>query len=71
MYELFLIACVGAKICQYITAPIDYPTIARCQMAASLAAGRVGGSEDAAWPLKYEFQCTPKTRVADLREKRG
>lgn len=70
MYELFLVACVGAKICQYISAPITYPTITRCEIAAALVAGQVRGTKEPGMRLEYSRECTPErdlaTRQSDL-----
>lgn len=70
MYELFLIACVGVKMCQYISAPISYPTEFRCHMAAALVAGQVRGNRHPGLKLDYKHTCTRKTDVATLATKR-
>ena len=60
MYELFLVACIGARICEYIHAPIFYPTENRCQIAAALVAGQVRGKMRPGLKLDYDFSCTQK-----------
>ncbi len=67
MYELFLVACVGAKICQYVTVPYDYPTEARCHIAAAVLAGQLRGTRAPGLELKYRHDCQRKYPVAELK----
>ena len=67
MYELFLVACVGAKLCQYVTVPYDYPTEARCHIAAALVAGQVRGTREAGLKLSYSHECQRRYPVAVLK----
>jgi hypothetical protein len=69
MYELFLVACVGVKICQYLTAPISYPTESRCHIAAALLAGQVRGTENPGKRFEYRHECQRKFSVAELKPK--
>jgi hypothetical protein len=66
MYELFLVACIGAKICQYLAVPISYPTESRCRIAAALIAGQVRGTRNPGQTLKYDYECERKLPVAEL-----
>ncbi|NBC32212.1 MAG: hypothetical protein GVY13_05995 [Alphaproteobacteria bacterium] len=57
MYELLLIACVGARFCEYVVSPIAYPTQSRCAANAALLAGTVRGRYDPAWAHEFRFVC--------------
>jgi hypothetical protein len=64
MFELFLIACVGPKLCDYITAPIPYHTVERCQQQAAIIAGQVRGRAAPGLKLEFETHCEPRFSVA-------
>ena len=66
MYELFLVACVGAKICQYLTAPIVYPTESRCRIAAALLAGQLRGTRSPGRKLEYRHECRYQFSIAEF-----
>lgn len=66
MYELFVVACVGAQLCQYIFAPIAYPTITHCNIAASIIAGEVRGRHQPGLPLSYRHECTQKHPIGPV-----
>lgn len=57
MYELFLIACVGGRICDYTLIPMLYTTEARCEQQAALLAGMQRGSRPPGLGLSYRFRC--------------
>ena len=70
MYELFLVACVGVKLCQYVTVPYSYPTETRCHIAAALVAGQVRGARASGLDLSYRHDCQRKFPVAGLKIRR-
>jgi hypothetical protein len=70
MYELFLVACVGVKLCQYVMVPYSYPTESRCRIAAAMLAGQVRGSRESGLDLTYRHDCNRKFPVAELAIKR-
>jgi hypothetical protein len=64
MFELFVIACVGLKTCEYITAPIAYPSLERCEQQAAIIAGQVRGRRPPGLKLEFETHCEPRFSVA-------
>ena len=62
MFELFVVACVAARACEYITAPLTYPTEARCAEQAAILAGMVRARHSLR-ELSYEYTCSPTDRV--------
>lgn len=68
MYELFLVACVGLNVCDYVAVPVTYESEARCIQQAALIAGMVNGRYDIAGPLTVRYTCTSqedRTAAAD------
>jgi hypothetical protein len=65
MYELFLVACVGLNVCDYLAVPVAYETEAQCAQQAALIAGMVNGRYDLAEPLTWRYECrSPEDRTA-------
>ena len=58
VYELFLVACVGLNVCDYVAVPVAYETEAACAKQAALIAGMVNGRYDIAEPLVWRYECT-------------
>jgi len=58
VYELFLVACVGLNVCDYLAVPVTYETEAACARQAALIAGMVNGRYDIAGPLVWRYECT-------------
>lgn len=76
MFELFLIACVGLRACEYIAAPFAYVSEPVCARQAALIAGMVRGRHaDAGRDLAVEFTCRqaaePGLRTATLPDPPG
>jgi len=67
MYELFLVACVGVRLCQYVIVPYSYPTESRCRIAAAVLAGQVRGAGDAGHELRYRHDCRRIFPLAGLQ----
>ncbi len=67
MYELFLMACVGVKLCHYVTVPYSYPTESRCHIAAAMLAGQVRGTREPGIDLSYRHDCQRKFPIAELK----
>ncbi len=67
MFQLFVIACVGLQACEYVAAPIAYPTETVCARQAALLAGMTRGryGDLNGVDLKYEYTCT-KTGTYDV-----
>ena len=59
MFELLLVACTGARICDILASPITYPTAERCANNAALIAGLTRGRYDPTWSHSYRFLCRP------------
>jgi hypothetical protein len=59
MFELFLVACVGLKVCEYLAVPQLYETEAQCAAQAALIAGMVNGRYDAGGALTWRYECDP------------
>jgi hypothetical protein len=57
MFELFLVACVGLNVCDYVAVPVAYETEAQCARQAALIAGMVNGRYDLAEPLTWRYEC--------------
>jgi hypothetical protein len=66
MYELFLVACVGVKLCHYLMAPYRYPTESRRHIAAAVLAGQLRGARDPGLDLSYRHDCQRRVPVAGL-----
>lgn len=64
MFELFLVACVGARICHYVTVPYMYPTESRCHIAAAVLAGQFRGTRPPGMTLTYRHECGQTQHVA-------
>ncbi len=64
MFELFVVACVGARICEYLDVPMLYPSEPRCVQQAALIAGTVKGRHDPSLELTYEYECRPARLTA-------
>lgn len=61
MFELFVVACIAARACEYITVPLAYDSEARCQQQAALVAGMVRGRyPQAGNDMIYEAVCRPQ-----------
>jgi hypothetical protein len=58
VYELFLVACVGLNVCDYVAVPVAYETESACARQAALIAGMVNGRYDIAESLIWRFECT-------------
>jgi hypothetical protein len=58
VYELFLVACIGLNVCDYVAVPVTYETEAVCAQQAALIAGMVNGRYDIAEPLVWRYECT-------------
>lgn len=63
MVELFVLACVASRACEYITVPIAYPDERACARQAAIVAGMVRGRQPFGGTLDYEYTCLPADRV--------
>lgn len=60
MFELFVVACISLRACEYVTAPIHYESEARCLQQAAVLAGMARGRHaEAGNNLTYEATCRP------------
>jgi len=59
MFELFLVACVGFKVCEYLAIPEVYETEQACARQAALIAGMVNGRYDTGGELTWRYECNP------------
>lgn len=60
MFELFVVACVAYRACEYVVVPMRYQDEARCFQQAALIAGMARGRHPAAGSsLTYEATCRP------------
>ena len=64
MFELFLVACVGLNVCDYLAVPVAYETEAQCARQAALIAGMVNGRYDYTEPLTWRYECSLLQRQA-------
>lgn len=61
MFELFVVACIAMRACEYITVPLAYDSEARCQQQAALVAGMVRGRHARIGNgMTYEAVCRPQ-----------
>lgn len=61
MFELFVVACIAMRACEYITVPLAYDSEARCQQQAALVAGMVRGRHARIGAgMTYEAVCRPQ-----------
>ncbi|WP_029007925.1 hypothetical protein [Azospirillum halopraeferens] len=61
MFQLFVVACVALRACEYMTVPLPYPTEARCAQQAAILAGMVRARHQYR-ELSYEYRCTATDR---------
>ena len=67
MFELFLVACVGFKVCEYLAVPQPYETEQACAQQAALIAGMVNGRYDIGGELPWRYECYPgESRTAAI-----
>lgn len=59
MFELLMVACVGAHFCQYVAVPVQYETRQVCARQAAITAGRVKGRYHPSDSLSYAYRCRP------------
>ena len=60
MFELFLVACIATRACEYVTVPHHYESEARCQQQGAVLAGMVRGRHpQAGIELNYVATCRP------------
>lgn len=59
MFELFVVACIAYRACEYTVAPLRYPDEARCRQQGALLAGMARGkhADAAGAELHYEITC--------------
>lgn len=57
MFELFLVACVNAHICEYVQVSDLYATEETCKMQAAIIAGVIQGRHDVSGNVSYRFNC--------------
>lgn len=61
MFELYLVACVAMRACEYVTVPHRYESEARCQQQGAVLAGMVRGRHPHAGDaLTYTAACRPQ-----------
>lgn len=61
MFELFVVACIAMRACEYITVPLAYDSEARCWQQAALVAGMVRGRHARIGTgMTYEAVCRPQ-----------
>lgn len=64
LFELFVVACIASRACEYVTVPAAYASRPACERQAAIIAGMVRGRHaDAGRALVYEFTCTPTSRL--------
>ncbi len=57
MVELFLIACIGLRTCEYLAVPQQFGTVAQCERQAALIAGMVRGRHATTDLFEYKAFC--------------
>lgn len=60
MFELYLVACIAMRACEYVTVPHHYESETRCQQQGAVLAGMVRGRHpQAGIELTYVATCRP------------
>lgn len=61
MFELYLVACIAMRACEYVTVPHHYESEARCQQQGAMLAGMTRGRHPQAGnDLSYTATCRPR-----------
>ncbi|MEX2296197.1 MAG: hypothetical protein WD715_02205 [Dongiaceae bacterium] len=59
MFELFLVACIGTNVCEYLAVPYAYESESHCAAQAAVIAGMLHGRYPASGPVTYRYECNP------------